>query len=152
MQLEKIISISGKPGLFRLISQLRTGFIVEDIATGRRTNINNSSQVSLLDNIAIFTVDGEAPLFDVLESIAKKFDYKHAISHKSASQELRSLMDEVLPEYDAGRVYESDIKKMLQWYNLLQKAGFITPESFVKPETSEETSDKESVEDTAETK
>ncbi len=134
MQLEKIISISGKPGLFKLVSQLKNGFIVEDISTKKKASISNSSQVSLLDNIAMFTFDKEVPLFEVFENIAKKYDYKPTISHKSSSEELRAFMSESLPNYDLERVYESDIKKLAQWYNLLQKAGYITPESFVKPE------------------
>ena len=134
MQLEKIISISGKPGLFKLVSQLKNGFIVEDITTKKKASISNSSQVSLLDNIAMFTFDKEVPLFEVFENIAKKYDYKPTISHKSSSDELRAFMAESLPNYDVERVYESDIKKLAQWYNLLQKAGYITPESFVKPE------------------
>ncbi|SFI07026.1 DUF5606 family protein [Halpernia frigidisoli] len=141
MQLEKIISISGKPGLFKLVSHLKNGFIVEDITTKKKASISNSSQVSLLDNIAMFTFDKEVPLFEVLENVAKKEDYKPTISHKSTDAELRSFMDEVLPDYDKERVYVSDIKKLSQWYNLLEKAGYITPESFVK---SEETKEEES--------
>lgn len=132
MQLEKIISISGKPGLFKLVSQLRNGFIIEDVSTKKKISISNSSQVSLLDNISIFTVENEVPLFEVFESIAKKEDYKPTIAHKASSEELRALMAEILPNYDVQRVYDSDIKKIVQWYNLLQKSGYITPESFVK--------------------
>ncbi|KFC19392.1 DUF5606 domain-containing protein [Chryseobacterium sp. FH1] len=134
MQLEKIISISGKPGLFKLVSQLKNGFIVEDISTKKKTSISNSSQVSLLDNIAMFTFDKEVPLFEVFENVAKNYDYKATISHKSSGDELREFMSASLPNYDLERVYESDIKKLAQWYNLLHKAGYITPESFVKPE------------------
>lgn len=134
MQLEKIISISGKPGLFKLVSQLRNGFIVEDITTKKKASISNSSQVSLLDNISMFTFEKEVPLFEVFENVAKNYDYKETISHKSTSQELRDFMSASLPNYDTERVYESDIKKLAQWYNLLQKAGYITPESFIKPE------------------
>lgn len=132
MQLEKIISISGKPGLFKLISQLRTGFIIEDVTTKKKVSISNSSQVSLLDNISMFTFESEVPLFEVFENIAKKEGYKATISHKSTHEELRAFMAEVLPNYDVERVYDSDIKKLAQWYNLLQKAGYITPNSFVK--------------------
>lgn len=140
MKLEKIISISGKPGLFKLVSQLRSGFIVEDITTKKKVSISNSSQVSLLDNVAMFTKDTEVPLFDVFENIAKNYEYKETISHKSPDAELTAFMEKSLPNYDSERVYHSDIKKLSQWYNLLQKAGYITPDSFVKPEeTSEET-------------
>ena len=134
MQLEKIISISGKPGLFKLISQLRNGFIIEDVTTQKKISISNTSQVSLLDNISMYTFDSEVPLFDVFENIAKKEDYKATISHKATPEELRSFMAEVLPNYDVERVYDSDIKKLAQWYNILQKAGYITPSSFVKAE------------------
>ncbi|KMQ60396.1 hypothetical protein ACM40_11360 [Chryseobacterium sp. BLS98] len=134
MLLEKIISISGKPGLFKLVSQLRNGFIIEDVTTKKKVSIGNSSQVSLLDNIAMFTVDKEVPLFEVFENIAKNNDYKEAISHKSSDEVLKEFMTASLPDYDTERVYASDIKKLAQWYNILQKAGYITPESFVKAE------------------
>ena len=135
MQLEKIISISGKPGLYRLVSQVRNGFIIEDITTKKKISIGNSSQVSLLDNIAMFTTNKEVPLFEVFENIAKMTDFKETIPHKSPDMDLRDFMGKALPDYDKDRVYISDIKKLAQWYNLLFKAGYITPESFVKPET-----------------
>ena len=134
MQLEKIISISGKPGLFRLVSQLRNGFIIEDVITKKKISISNTSQVSLLDNISMFTFDDEVPLFEVFGNIAKKEDYKKTISHKSTSEVLRGFMAEVLPNYGVERVYDSDIKKLAQWYNLLQKAGYITPSNFANKE------------------
>ncbi|KQS94374.1 MULTISPECIES: DUF5606 family protein [Chryseobacterium] len=135
MQLEKIISISGKPGLFKLVSQLRNGFIIEDVSNKKKVSIGNSSQVSLLDNIAMFTFDKEVPLFEVFENIAKNYDYKETISHKSSEAELKEFMSASLPNYDTERVYVSDIKKLAQWYNTLHKAGYITPESFVKAES-----------------
>lgn len=138
MLLEKIISISGKPGLYQLISQLRNGFIIEDVTTKKKISIGNSSQVSLLDNISMYTFDKEVPLFQVFENIAKANDYKETISHKSSEEELREFMVTALPNYDTDRVYISDIKKLAQWYNILQKAGYITPESFVAPAEAEE--------------
>lgn len=138
MELEKIISISGKPGLFKLVSQLRNGFIIEDITSKKKLSIGNSSQVSLLDNIAMFTFDQEVPLFEVFENIAKDNGYQATVSHKSAEAELRAFMDVALPNYDTERVYVSDIKKLAQWYNILHAAGYITEESFVKPEQNTE--------------
>jgi len=153
MQLEKIISISGKPGLYKLISQLKSGFIVEDVLTKKKASISNSSQVSLLDNIAMFTFDKEVPLFEVFENVAKNNDFKETISHKSTDAELRAFMLQSLPDYDTERVYVSDIKKLAQWYNILNKAGYITPESFVKAEeTTEETSEKTEATEKKETK
>ena len=137
MQLEKIISISGKPGLYKLISQLKSGFIVEDVLTKKKASISNSSQVSLLDNIAMFTLEKEVPLFEVFENVAKNENFEETISHKSSDEELREFMSKSLPNYDITRVYVSDIKKLAQWYNTLKQAGYITPESFVKPEAQE---------------
>ncbi len=134
MQLEKIISISGKPGLFKLVSQLRNGFIIEDVITKKKVSIGNSSQVSLLDNISMYTFEKEVPLFEVFENIAKNHEYKETISHKTDDKELKNFMEASLPNYDTERVYVSDIKKLAQWYNILNKAGYITPESFVKAE------------------
>lgn len=130
MQLEQIISISGKPGLFKLITQLKNGFIVEDVSTKRKFNIGNTSQVSLLDNISIYTTTQEVPLFQVFKNIAEKENYGQAISHKSDNDTLKSFLAEVLPEYDRERVYVSDMKKMVLWYNILQEAGFISEEGF----------------------
>ncbi len=147
MQLEKIISISGKPGLYKLISQLKNGFIVEDVLTKKKLSIGNTSQVSLLDNIAMFTFDKEVPLFDVFENIAKNNEYKETISHKSSDAELREFMLTALPDYDTDRVYVSDIKKLAQWYNILSKAGYITPDSFVKAEQPAEETTEEAKEE-----
>lgn len=150
MVLEKIIAISGKPGLYKLISQLKNGFIIEDVVNKKKVSIGNTSQVSLLDNIAMFTFDREVPLFDVFENIAKNEEYKETIPHKSSDAELRAFMETALPDYDTERVYVSDIKKLVQWYNILHKAGYITPESFVKPEA--EAEETPAVEETAEKK
>ena len=151
MLLEKIISISGKPGLFKLVSQLRNGFIIEDVTTKKKVSIGNSSQVSLLDNIAMFTFDKEVPLFEVFENVAKSQDYKETISHKSTDEELKDFMSKALPNYDTERVYVSDIKKLSQWYNILHKAGYITAESFVKAEE-EASSEEPATEEKAEKK
>lgn len=134
MKLEKIIAISGKPGLYRLVSQLKNGFIIEEVTTKKKMSIGNTSQVSLLDNIAMFTTDNEVPLFEVFENLAKANEYGQSIPHKSSDEELRQTMETALPNYDRERVYVSDIKKLVQWYNTLQKAGYITPDSFIKEE------------------
>ncbi|MFC6268252.1 DUF5606 family protein [Frigoriflavimonas asaccharolytica] len=128
--LEKIISISGKPGLFKLVSQLKNGFIIEDVISKKKVSIGNSSQVSLLDNIAMFTFDKEVNLYEVFENVGKMSNYEATISHKSTDAELRSFMEKALPDYDTERVYVSDMKKLAQWYNTLQSAGYISEKAF----------------------
>ena len=141
MILEKIISISGKPGLFKLVSQLKNGFIIEDVTTKKKVSIGNSSQVSLLDNIAMFTFDKEVNLFEVFENVAKLSNYEATISHKSPDAELRSFMEKALPNYDTERVYVSDIKKLAQWYNILHAAGYISEKAFADKAAAEENAD-----------
>jgi len=128
MQQEKIISITGKPGLFKVVSQLRSGLAIENIITKKRTNILSTEQASALENISIFVLDRDVPLFEVFLNIAKKENFGQTINHKSSKQELITFMEDVLPDYDKDRVYASDIKKLVQWYNILQEAGYITPE------------------------
>jgi len=128
MQLEKIISISGRSGLYKIVSQLRSGFVVEDITTGKKTNISSTEQISALENISMFVLDRDVPLFEVFLNIAKKEDFGQTINHKLSKQELVTFLEEVLPDYDKERVYVSDIKKLVQWYNILQKAGYIKSE------------------------
>lgn len=125
MDLTRVIAISGKPGLYKLISQTRSGFVVEDLDKGRKMNIAANYNVSLLDNVAIYGVSQEHPLAEVFFRIYKKENGGPAINHKESGANLRAYMEEVLPEYDAERVYDSDLKKLFQWYNLLQSKGLL---------------------------
>ena len=125
MDLSKIISISGKPGLYTLIKQSRAGFIVESVETGKKTSVSSSNNVSLLSNVAMYTADTEVPLEEVFYKIAEKENIGLAISHKESGAKLHSYFAEVLPDYDKDRVYDSDLKKLFQWYNILQKGGLI---------------------------
>ena len=127
MDLTKIISISGKPGLFKLISQAKGGFIVEDLDKGKKTSISAHNNVSLLENVAIYGVSEEYPLKEVFAKIYTKENGGPAISHKESGANLRKYIEEVLPEYDESRVYDSDLKKLFQWYNILQAKGLVTP-------------------------
>ena len=126
MSLEKIISISGKPGLYELVSQTRGGFLVTSLIDGKKQSISMQNNVSVLTEIAIYTYGEEIPLKKVLASIFEKENGAATISHKSSKKELESFLREILPEYDEERVYSSDIKKIIQWYNLLQKQGLVT--------------------------
>ena len=123
MQLEKIISISGKPGLFYPSNAIKIRFYRRRyFYRKKKQSISNTSQVSLLDNIAIYTFDQEVPLFEVMKNIAENLTIKKPLIHKSSENELKSFMSSVLPNYDVDRVYGSDIKKLVQWYNFITKS------------------------------
>lgn len=142
MDLTKIISISGKPGLYKLVSQAKTGFIVEDLEKAKKVSISANNNVSLLENVAIYGVSEEFPLKDVFERIYNKENGGPAINHKESGANLRKYIEEVLPEYDESRVYDSDLKKLFQWYNILQEKGLVTPTP--KEETTEVAAEAES--------
>ena len=125
MDLSKVLSIAGKPGLFKMISQSKSGLIVESLLDGRRTPAFSHERISSLEEISIFTDTEDVPLKEVLRAIFKKEDGKATISHKSDAKELKALMLEILPDYDQERVYVSDIKKLVNWYNLLVDKGMI---------------------------
>jgi len=123
MEFNKIISVAGKPGLFHAISQTKSGFIVESLIDKKRFPIPSTNNVSLLENIAIYTYEEEVPLLTVFKSMYEKTEGKEAISHKGSGQKLTAYFSEVLPGYDEERVYTSNIKKVIQWYNLLVSSG-----------------------------
>jgi len=126
MNLEKILAISGKPGLYVLKVQTRTGFVAESLLDGKKITVNLKSNVSLLSEISIYTYDGEKPLTEVMQRIATKENKGQAISHKEDNATLAAYFKEILPDYDEERVYPSDIKKVLNWYNTLQAKGLVT--------------------------
>ncbi|TXE16923.1 hypothetical protein ES692_11265 [Psychroserpens burtonensis] len=122
MTLDKILSISGKPGLYKIITQTRNGFVVESLIDHKKVSVNIHSNISVLSEIAVYTLTEELPLRDVLKKIRDKEDSKQtSISHKDSKDKLEAYFFEVLPDYDEDRVYASDIKKIVQWYNLLEK-------------------------------
>lgn len=125
MSLEKVLAISGKPGLYELLVQTRTGFIAESLADGKKSTVGLRNNVSLLSEISIYTYSDEVKLFEVFRNIATKESNGEAISHKADNPALVDYFREVLPEFDEERVYVSDIKKVLNWYNILQKRGII---------------------------
>jgi hypothetical protein len=128
MNLEKILSISGKPGLYALKVQTRTGFVAESLVDGKKSTVGLKVNVSLLSEISIYTINEEKPLAEVMRNIAIKENEGPAISHKEDNAKLVAYFTEILPEYDSERVYPSDIKKVLNWYNLLQSKGMVSKE------------------------
>ena len=140
MGLEKILSIAGKPGLYELTAQTRGGFIAKSITEDKKIAVNVRHNVSLLSEIAIYTYTEEVPLGAIFQTMFEKEDGKPAIDHKVSKKELESYFSEVLPEYDVDRVYQSDIKKIIQWYNLLVNNGIT---DFSKETASKDASDEE---------
>ena len=128
MNLEKILAISGMPGIYALKMQTRTGFVAESIVDGKRVTVGLRSNVSLLTEISIYTYEAEKPLAEVMRAIANKEDNGPAISHKEDNAVLVSYFKEIMPNYDEERVYPSDIKKVINWYNILQSKGLVSKE------------------------
>tara|TARA_R110002167_G_scaffold51470_15_gene148944 strand:- start:1187 stop:1636 length:450 start_codon:yes stop_codon:yes gene_type:complete len=124
MGLEKILAIGGKPGLFKLVTQTRTGFVAESLLDGKKITVGLRSNVSVLSEIAIYTLDAEIPLREVFLTIqGKEKGGKTRVGHKDDKDKLEEYFFEVLPEYDEDKVYVSDIRKVVQWYNILCDQG-----------------------------
>ncbi len=128
MELKDILAISGQPGLFKFISKGRNSVIVEPLEGGKRMNAHASLKVLALEDIQIFTTSDEVPLSKVFSLIYEKENGGEAISHKSSPEELKAYMAEVMPGYDKERVYVSDIKKIIHWYNILHSLEMLRPE------------------------
>jgi hypothetical protein len=141
MTLDKILAIAGKPGLFALKIQTRTGFVAESLIDGKKITVGLKSNVSLLSEISVYTYTEEKPLTEIMRTIAIKEDNGPAISHKEENSKLTAYFLEVLPDYDQERVYPSDIKKILNWYNMLHAKGLVSKEE-PKIENAEEVLDK----------
>ena len=141
MSLDKILSISGKPGLYKVIAQTRNGFVAESLIDNKKVNVTIHSNVSILSEIAVYTLTEELPLREVLKKIKDKENGQPTtISHKDSKDTLEEYFFEVLPDYDEDRVYASDIKKIVQWYNLLQKHDMLDA---LEEETEQVTSEEE---------
>ncbi len=134
MKLRDILAISGEPGLYNYIAGSRNGVIAESLVDGKRKNFSGThSRVSSLAEISIFTEDDDVALAEVLTSLYAHTKGEQTLSHKASEIELRSLFDEVLPTYDRERFHLSDMRKLVQWFNILVKAG-MTDFSLEEPE------------------
>lgn len=118
--LKEIISISGHSGLFKFVSQGRQGIIVESLIDGKRINVPVTAKVSAISDIAVFTDSGEVALREVLAKIKEMEDGKPSIDPKSDPKEIVKYFAKAMPDYDRDRVYTSDIKKIITWYNQMQ--------------------------------
>lgn len=125
MTFKDIMAISGHAGLFRFVAQGRSGIIVESLTDNKRMQVPATAKVSTLRDISIYTSTGEEPLSKVLERIRVLENDANAIDHKSDNEEIKAYFLKVLPEFDEDRVYLSDMKKIISWYNQLQKIGML---------------------------
>lgn len=135
MDLTGILAITGKPGLYKLISQTKSGALVESLVDKKRMPAFAHERISSLKDITMFGNDEDKPLIDIFQNIYKIEDGKECISHKSSDKELKDYMEKVFPGYDKERVHLSDMKKLFSWYNILLSNNLIDLE---QPQQEEE--------------
>lgn len=130
MELDKIIAISGRPGLFEVQVQTRSGFIAHSLVDGKRITASIRDQVSLLSEINIYGLQTEVPLSEIFQKmLAQEKGAACAVKPKAPATDLEAYFFEIFQDYDEDRVYPSDIKKIIQWYNILVEKGFLVAET-----------------------
>lgn len=134
MVLKDLMAITGSPGLYKFIAQGKNAVIVENLESGKRTSAHAAAKISSLEDIAVFTETEEIPLSEVFDRIYEKEEGAEAINPKSPPEELKSYFAGLLPEYDRERVYLSDIKKIIQWYNILHSLDMLQKEEIEEEE------------------
>lgn len=133
MELDKIIAISGRPGLFEVQIQTRSGFVAHSLVDGKRISASIRDQVSLLSEINIYGLQAEVPLADIFQKILKKENGAIcSVKPKAPATDLEAFFFEVFQDYDEDRVYPSDIKKIIQWYNILVEKGLLVAEKVME--------------------
>lgn len=136
--LKKIISITGKPGLYQILSQGRGTLIVEDVESKRRLPVHTRDQVVSLGDISMYTESGDTPLGEILDKVYARFEGKPVDVKAMDSAALHGTFGEIVEDYDRDRVRDNDIKKLFKWYNLLLASGMTR---FTEEETAEETAE-----------
>ena len=133
MELKDFISVAGKSGLHTIVGKSKNNVIVESLKDKKRFPIFNTNKISALSDISIYTYDEEILLSELFDRIQKKFKKEAAISHLESAEELKKVFEELVPNYDQEQVYNSDIKKVFQWYNILHDT-----DNLIKEESKEE--------------
>lgn len=152
MDLTEIMSISGKPGLYKMISQTKNGMLVESMLDQKRFPVFAHEKISSLEEISIFTETEDLPLKDIFKKINDLLEGGKALSHKSSPEELKEFFEDVVSDYDKERVYVSDIKKVVQWYNLLHEKEMLDFTEEEKEKEEEEESKEAETDNTEENK
>jgi hypothetical protein len=138
MALDKVLAIAGKPGLYKLVTQTRAGFLAESLIDSKKISVGAQQNVSVLSEIAIYTLSEEVPLLKVFKNISDKENgAQTSVGHKESKDKLEEYFFNVLPDYDEDRVYVSDIKKVISWYNTLQKNDLLDFSESAKSEEEE---------------
>lgn len=128
IDLTGFISITGQPGLFKIIAQSKNGIIVEGLSDKKRTNVTAATKVSTLTDISMFTTGDDKPLNEVVTSIFEKEKGGPAIDNKADDKAVAAYFEQILPDYDKDRVYVSNMRKLFSWYNSLQSTGNLKTE------------------------
>ncbi len=150
MDLKEILAIAGKPGLYKIIAQTKNGTVVESLIDGKRSTVFAHQRVSSLEEISIFTKDEDLPLKELFKLIFEKQEGKKAIDHTEGEKELRAFIKEIVSNYDEERVYKSDLKKIIRWYNILAEKEML--DFSEDKEGEEKKDDSETKEDDSKTK
>ena len=141
MNLQGIISIAGRPGLFKVVAQGKNSVIVESMTDKKRFPAHASDKISALEDISVYTTDEDVKLTEVYKKMYESLNGNPGLSHKEDPKKLRDYVITFLPNYDSERVYDSDVRKLFQWYNTLLAEGLLTPE--VEVSETEETANEE---------
>jgi hypothetical protein len=143
MELSKILSIAGKPGLYQILHQSRGGVVVASLADGKKMSIGQTQRVSTLSDISVYKVDGDEPLEKIFDKMLDYNGGKPLDVELKDNNSLRAFFLEILPEHDEERVYTSDIKKLVKWFNTLVEKGLLEKSVEKKDPVKDETSDEE---------
>lgn len=141
MELKEILAVSGYPGLYKYLAQSARGVIVESLSDGKRMNVPSNARVSSMTDISVFTDSEDRPLADIFTAFYEKTGGKPTVGHKEDAKKIEKAFAEVVPDYDPDKVHSSDMKKIVQWYNVLVAAGmteFKLPEEPQAEDSAEE--------------
>ena len=122
--LKHVLAIAGRPGLFQLVASTRTGLVAEPLGGGARVSASARQQVHVLDEMALYTVEGERPLREVFAAVGAALNGQEAVAHNADSDLVTAEFAKLVPDYDDSRVYVSDMRKFFQWYNALVRYQF----------------------------
>lgn len=149
MDFSKFIVVSGKSGIFKIVAQSRSGFITESLIDGKKMPIQASNRITSIDDIVVFTESDEIKLREVFKKIKEITKGEPAIDHKSDDKTIVAFFSSVLPEYDKEKVYVSDMRKIIFWYNLLQKNNILNFDETTEDSENSESSDNKDSENPA---